>query len=88
VSILSLLNISEKTNIVIMADADQDVSQFIIPNDSTICLLECKKAFDALTNREKLYAHHLSRADWYGSLICLFQVCLLTTHWLVFLRQK
>jgi hypothetical protein len=60
-----------------MADTEltkQEISQFTIPNDATVCLLECKKAFEALTTREKLYAHHLSRADWYGSLICLLQV--------------
>jgi hypothetical protein len=60
-----------------MADTELtkvELSQFIIPNDASVCLLECKKAFEALTAKEKLYAHHLSRADWYGSLICLLQV--------------
>jgi len=60
-----------------MADSDVQLSQYIIPNEAAVCLLDCKKAFEALTSQEKMYAHHLSRADWYGSLICLLQVCLL-----------
>lgn len=50
------------------------LKQHVIPNDATVCFLDCKKAFDALTNNEKHYAHYLSRAGWYGSLICLIQV--------------
>ena len=51
-----------------------DSSLYILPNDTDICLLECQKAFQALTPKEKLYAHYLSRASWYGSMVCLLQV--------------
>ena len=54
--------------------AEIDRSRFIIPNDTPVILLKCDKAFGNLTEKEKLYAHYLSRADWYGSLICLLQV--------------
>lgn len=32
-----------------------------------------KELFDSLTQNEKLYAHHLSRAAWYGARILLRQ---------------
>ncbi|KAH3887281.1 dipeptidyl peptidase 3-like [Dreissena polymorpha] len=38
------------------------------------CLLECSAAFHKLSEREKKYAHYLSRACWYGGLIILYQV--------------
>lgn len=50
-----------------------DQSRFLIPNDSPVVLLKCQSAFNNLTNKEKLYAHYQSRADWCGSLICLLQ---------------
>ena len=50
-----------------------DLSQFLIPNDVPFNFLECKKAFDGLTAKEKLYAHYICRASWQGTLICLLQ---------------
>lgn len=50
-----------------------DISQYTIPLDTGICLLDCKQAFENLTDREKLYAHYLSLASWYGGLIVLYQ---------------
>jgi len=38
-----------------------------------ISKLDVKAAFDSLTEREKLYTHHLSQASWLGSQICFEQ---------------
>jgi len=51
-----------------------DKWQYVLPNTSEVCLLECQAAFKALTSREKFYSHYMSQASWYGALICLFQV--------------
>ncbi|XP_021378701.1 dipeptidyl peptidase 3-like [Mizuhopecten yessoensis] len=50
-----------------------DISQYVMPNDTGLCLLDCTKAFDNLTDKEKLYAHYISQASWYGGLIVLVQ---------------
>ncbi|XP_064621845.1 dipeptidyl peptidase 3-like isoform X2 [Lineus longissimus] len=48
-------------------------SQFILPNDTGVVLLDCKTAFEGLTQKERHYAYHLSQASWYGGLIVLIQ---------------
>ncbi|XP_069824333.1 dipeptidyl peptidase 3 isoform X2 [Dendropsophus ebraccatus] len=48
-------------------------SQYILPNDLPVALLECEEAFSLLSAEEKLYTHFLSRASFYGGLIVLFQ---------------
>ena len=50
------------------------VKDFVIPNDQPVVALDCRTAFDNLSREEKLYAHHLSQAAWYGGLIVLLQV--------------
>ncbi|CAH1792287.1 unnamed protein product [Owenia fusiformis] len=47
--------------------------QYVLQPNTGIVLLGCKTAFDGLTNKEKLYAHYLSQAAWYGGLIVLVQ---------------
>lgn len=49
-------------------------SDYVLPNNQPVVLLDCNVAFNALTKEEKLYAHHLSRACWNGGLIVLIQV--------------
>jgi len=50
-----------------------DASNYMIPNSVPICKLECGVAFNGLSEREKKYAHHLSRACTDGALVCLLQ---------------
>ena len=51
-----------------------DVKNFIIPNNQPVFFLDCNTAFENLNPKEKAYAHHLSRASFYGGLIVLVQV--------------
>ncbi|KAK3745455.1 hypothetical protein RRG08_046114 [Elysia crispata] len=53
--------------------ADQSSSQYIITNNTDVALLDCREAFAGLTEKEKLYAHHLAQASFKGGLIVLFQ---------------
>uniref|UniRef100_A0A914VSE5 Dipeptidyl peptidase 3 n=1 Tax=Plectus sambesii TaxID=2011161 RepID=A0A914VSE5_9BILA len=46
---------------------------YILPNNTPVCNLDCKDAFTGLTDKEKRYAHYLSRASWNGSLIVYLQ---------------
>ncbi|KAG9338203.1 hypothetical protein JZ751_026955 [Albula glossodonta] len=48
-------------------------SQYYLPNDIGISPLDCAEAFRQLSPKEKLYAHYLSRAAWYGGLVVLLQ---------------
>lgn len=52
---------------------ETDLSKFVLPNKQPVVSLDCTVAFKNLTNNEKLYAHYLSRAAWYGGLIVFFQ---------------
>nr|XP_042907944.1 dipeptidyl peptidase 3 isoform X2 [Parasteatoda tepidariorum] len=51
-------------------------SQFIYPINTPIALLDCTESFNSLSEKEKLYAHYLSRASWFGGLIDLPQTSL------------
>ncbi|KAB0407490.1 hypothetical protein E2I00_007664 [Balaenoptera physalus] len=48
-------------------------TQYILPNDIGVSSLDCREAFRLLLPTERLYAHHLSRAAWYGGLAVLLQ---------------
>lgn len=48
-------------------------SQYYLPNNIRISKLDCKEAYELLSPKEKLYAHYLSRAAWYGGLVVLVQ---------------
>ncbi|KAL3874244.1 hypothetical protein ACJMK2_037287 [Sinanodonta woodiana] len=50
-----------------------DKSEYILPNDIPVCLLDCSQAFKDLSEKEKLYSHYLSQASFCGGLICLLQ---------------
>lgn len=45
-----------------------------VKTDLPVALLDVQAAFSTLTDKEKLYAHHLSQASWQGALICLEQL--------------
>ena len=47
--------------------------RFVLPLDTPICKLECKTAFESLTNAEKQYLFWLSKASNDGALICPLQ---------------
>ncbi|XP_046567145.1 LOW QUALITY PROTEIN: dipeptidyl peptidase 3-like [Haliotis rubra] len=50
-----------------------DLSQYVLSNETGICLLDCEDAFNSLTNKEQLYAHYISQASFNGGLIVLLQ---------------
>lgn len=50
-----------------------DKSQHILPLDQPVSCLEIETAFVGLTPKEKLYAHHISKAAWVGGLVTLLQ---------------
>ncbi|KAK6728133.1 hypothetical protein RB195_005654 [Necator americanus] len=54
--------------------APLDKSLYILPNDSPVCQLDCTDAFNALTNRERQYAHYMGRASYDGALAVFLQV--------------
>uniref|UniRef100_A0A8C9X434 Dipeptidyl peptidase 3 n=1 Tax=Sander lucioperca TaxID=283035 RepID=A0A8C9X434_SANLU len=48
-------------------------SQYYLPNEIGVSALDCSVAFHLLSPQEKMYAHYLSRAAWYGGLAVLLQ---------------
>ncbi|KAA0184528.1 hypothetical protein HAZT_HAZT003328 [Hyalella azteca] len=44
-----------------------------LPLDTPILFLPCTEAFNGLTEKERLYAHHLSRASWWGAFVTFCQ---------------
>uniref|UniRef100_A0A915D4X9 Dipeptidyl peptidase 3 n=1 Tax=Ditylenchus dipsaci TaxID=166011 RepID=A0A915D4X9_9BILA len=50
-----------------------DKSLHLVRSDTPILLLECKKAFEQMTLKEKLYAYHLAQASFNGSFITFCQ---------------
>eukprot|EP00727_Mastigamoeba_balamuthi_P009394 m51a1_g5077 putative dipeptidyl peptidase 3 isoform x1 (698) ;mRNA; r:225948-228925 len=44
-----------------------------VPSNVPFCQLDCSRAWEGLSEAERQYAHHLSRASWAGAPICLHQ---------------
>ena len=55
-----------------------DLSQYTLPNETPVAVLDCQEAFNGLTDQEKLYAHYLAQASFAGGLIVLVQVRILS----------
>ncbi|CAJ0572893.1 unnamed protein product, partial [Mesorhabditis spiculigera] len=51
-----------------------DRSLHVLPNDTPVVLLDCRDSFASLSDQEKLYAHHIARASFEGSLAVYLQV--------------
>lgn len=51
-----------------------DVSQYLADSPPTVVPLVIKPHFEALTDEQKLYAHHISKAAFFGTRIILRQV--------------
>ncbi|GFT41757.1 dipeptidyl peptidase 3 [Nephila pilipes] len=49
------------------------MSDYIFPINTPFLMLDCEDSFSLLSEKEKLYAHYLSKASWMGSLIICLQ---------------
>lgn len=56
----------------LMAQSKKDLHT--TPKDVPVILLDAREAFDGLTPKEKLYAHWMSEASWWGALITFEQL--------------
>lgn len=54
-------------------EVEVDKSQYVLPNDQPVVVLDAKSAFSGLSPKERLYAHYISQASWCGGLITLLQ---------------
>ena len=44
-----------------------------IPVETNFSLIACEEAFNALDQKQALYAHNFARASWNGAKICFFE---------------
>lgn len=64
-----------------------DKKHYTLPNEQPVCVLEVQQAFDNLSLKQKLYAHHISKASWHGGLITLLQTSPESAPIFVFLHK-
>ncbi|KAK0394876.1 hypothetical protein QR680_000982 [Steinernema hermaphroditum] len=56
-------------------EEEQPINPFyVLSNDSPIVKLDCDEAFKGLTDRQKLYAHYIAKASFYGAMATYAQV--------------
>ncbi|KAK5575359.1 hypothetical protein RB653_010618 [Dictyostelium firmibasis] len=57
----------------IMSVPSSVIENHLVPKEIPVYRLNARESFNLLTEKEQLYAHHISVACWWGSKICLGQ---------------
>jgi len=52
---------------------DMDKKLMVLETDTSVKSISAKEAFELISDKEKMYSYHLTRASRLGSVICYFQ---------------